>query len=316
MKKTLILAVLIWSASLNAQTVFQGRAQAGVQDYDFNLSNVSVIDPASIVGSRTGPQIVDDILIDFSYQSPGQDEEENPEENQPASDLLPMLGVGGTIIFENGIYLDAYYQTSLDGSQDAFRQLPVTDFPENNFRDFQSVEIDKEDFALSIGKSFGQFTLTGGYKGGKTEFSQNFTTFQFSDAPDGVGAFANSSFELDGPFIGASYTLNLGASNLAFSVAVADLTGEFGSGFSNVREDLVTTSLEGDATGTTFGIKWLKNFGDKWSLVVGADFYEYDFRVEGAFERINEVGGTARAQVEADIDEDLFALRFDFKYTF
>ena len=293
-KVTLFLVTLLFSHSLLAEEwVFQTRVQTGLLDYDLSLT-----EPAP------SPNITDGVNIDIT----------NNQSSNGLGDTLVTLGLGGTAAYGN-YFVDLYVQRGISGELDRSDNVRGSIIGEN-------IDLDRDDFAISFGRSFGQFSLGIGYKQSETTFDQNFTLLDPMidnpvDPDNRIDGNLRSSFELDGPFISAAYGFKIGTGNLSAKIAVADLTGQWDINQTDRMGNDLATSASGDATGVTFGLAWKAPINQDWAYSISTDYYDYDFDVSGTNPTFNGEPLTGRQGINNfNLQERVFSLNAAIIYTF
>jgi len=141
----------------------------------------------------------------------------------------------------------------------------------NSVKSSTKASFDREDTTITLGWSImdGVSVFTG-YKYGET------TT-------DGDGVNFKETFEEDGPFVGASYSIPFEAGNLTFSAAYASMDGDFKSnqeieiltGLVNITQN--SLKYKGDTTGLSFGASWSGELTDNMIYTVSLKHQKYDF---------------------------------------
>ena len=289
------LTISIFSFGASAEVNFEPRVTLGAIDYELSL-----FEPGE------APNITDGVNIDISNRTP----------SIGLSDTMSAVGMGGTIS-SGSLFADAYFQTSISG------ELQRSGDVRGAVRGAQDIDLERDDYAVSFGKSFGSLVFGLGYKRSETEFSQGF------DLLEGEGLTAgnlSSTFTLDGPFISAAYGWGIGKGSLSIKVAVADLDGQWQINQIAVdpgnRSDL-ETNLAGEATGVTFGLAWKAPISESWFYKISADYYEYGFNVTGSGSRaftnaqgLETVVPGVTDPIEVRIDEEVFSLNLAVSYQF
>ena len=293
--KNFIVSVAVFSlfsvGTVSAELAVLPRIQAGIINYDISLT-----EPGEALNITEG------VNVDIS----------NNQSSNGLSDSILMLGAGLTLA-QGNYFADVYYQQSASGELSNSGLSRGSIVPEN-------IGVDRDDFALSLGRSFGDFVVGFGYKSSETEFDQNFTILS-----DDVRVNANlsSSFKLDGPFVSFAYGRGIGPGVLSAKIAIADLTGDWDINQVNLESGAdLATDVSGDATGITFGLVWKAPINDQWSYSISADYYDYDFDVSGTranFTNANgqqqQIGGSTVVE-NVNLTEEVSSLNFALIYTF
>lgn len=263
-------ALIIQCVSLSsvAQVLYQPRVLLGVQDYELSVES----DSANVIGSR--------IVASETFG--------DSNEGSSISDTIIVGGFGISAIYGT-YFVDAYIQESLTGEYDDADNFTIRNdllLPDDlvNPTIITDGDLDRRDIALSVGKAFENgLAVSIGYKTGTSQFSQSaiFGSIPFN---------TDYEFETQGPFVGLAYGVSIGEGTLGVNIAFADLSAEYN--FSNEFfertinpiEDL-NGVIEGDATGTTFGINWKAPFpiGDIEGLgyAISLDAYDYNIDLAG-----------------------------------
>ena len=307
----LVLSVLSFS-NVNAQVLYQPRIIAGYFDYEMSVeSNID-----QVLGSRI---LASEILGGESGGSNATS----------ISDSFAALGVGLTAI-RGKYFADIYIQDSISGGFDD-RDFFVNRPSDVNATLIGDGDIDRQDFAVSIGRTFDNgFSVSAGFKSGVTEFTQVATL-------DGEGFTTNYEFDINGPFVALTYGRKIGTGVLGFNVALADLTADYNFGLSffqfdqtsisqgAIQRDNIVGGIDGGATGVTFGLSWKAPF--PWGNIEGlsysasADTYDYDIDLSGGSRQL--VGGnglpidvTAPVQLTANFNEQVTSFKLALQYLF
>lgn len=250
--------------------------------------------------------------------------------NSKLQDVSPILGLGGTLGWGK-FFGDIYYQsTALARSHGS--AFGVTTFPDQSqlLAHFGEVDFRHEDWALSLGYALNSnWSLFGGYKGGKTQWDQQATQqgflpgattplFTEIDSLDG-------RFEQDGPFIGVAFSYPLGGGTLTLRGAYAYLDGEYawkGQAKSAATGEVFqrsTIKLDGNSDGYSLGMSWTKQLEDNLGLSLGAAYHWYDFDMSGSGSAGLEgsPGGISDLQFSGGtLTERLFTATASLLYTF
>jgi len=271
-KKTFLLIGLITaqlSNTTSAQILYQPRINIGVQDYELSVESSS----ENVIGSR--------ILASETFG-------DSNSRGGSISETIIVAGIGVSALYKE-YFVDVYIQESLNGDYADAENFTIgndVQLPDDlvNSTVINSGELDRQDFALSVGRAFDSgFALSAGYKTGLSQFSQSAI---FGSVPFNT----EYEFETDGPFIGLSYGFSIGDGTLGLNVAIAELSAEYK--FANrfferpvdPIEDL-TGSISGDATGVTIGLSWRAPlpFGniEGLSYAISLDSYDYEIDLEG-----------------------------------
>ena len=245
------LTLLLISTSALAKVTIQPRVTVGISDFERTIINPGASSATAFIGNQ----------LDIT----------SAEAGDSVSDTLFVYGLGASFITEGGYFLDAYYQEAADGSDG-----PVGPPRDSNISAVSAVEIQKDDYAISVGRAFkNRVSLAIGYKGGSSETTQDIT---LSERPN---QFVYN-LDLSGPFVSLSYGIPVLNGVIGFNVAVADLDAEYDAGlFNRVNNTRQASFLEGDATAVTYGINWKAPIADKWSYAVSLDYYDYSFNIDG-----------------------------------
>jgi len=152
---------------------------------------------------------------------------------------------------------------------------------------FNKVNIDRTDFALSLGYEVNPFIrIFTGYKYGKTTL----TELPFSPYPH-----AKTSLEGKGIFIGAGGSWKVKDWGfVSFSAAYAQLNATY--------ESPLVESVDGESSGTSLTLGWKAPITSKLAyeiLVTRHDYYYEDF-----------------AQFETELSEQFLSVRFGLSYVF
>ena len=302
-------ALLVFTSQANAQWRFQPRVMLGATDYQLQVDSGS----SNVIGSR--------ILASETFG-------DSNSEAGSISDTFVFAGFGLSLLYET-YFIDLYVQEALSGSfadADSFTINNQAQLPSNveNSTLIQDGELDRTDFAFSVGKSFTNgFAVSLGYKSGSTQFSQ--------DSIFGGQPFtSNYEFETGGAFVGLSYGHQFAAGLLGLNLAIADLQAEyfFKNNFLQLDSSTIPPlngSIAGSATGTTIGVTWKAPipYADIEGLnyLISLDFYDYSIDLRGDSVGLNpqntDIFSTRiGAPLQSNFSESVSNLRFAIQYLF
>lgn len=234
---------------------------------------------------------------------------------QEYSDTLPLLGVGGTVIFDR-FYIDLSYQKAFDGKDNTSPSPsnPIfnvdLNFDVNNRFDLDST-------VLAGAYSFDNgLSLLLGYRYARTELDFISQT-QAQDPITGIDLFQSNgrtsySNEFKGPFVGATYVWPVTErSRLSFSLALGRFSGRSKESVSVDGQALQSRSYDlGDTTGLNYGVRWTSILSPKWLYSVGVSAYRYEFNGD------DPTPGQYQGTVFGDSTEQEISLRFNLSYRF
>ena len=307
----LVFSMLSFS-NAHSQVLFQPRVMAGYLDYEISVE--SNIDQA--LGSRI---LASEILGGESGSAAATN----------ISDSFAVLGVGLTAIKGN-YFADIYIQDSISGGfsdQDSFANRPL----DVSSSRIGSGEIDRQDFALSVGRAFDNgFSISAGYKTGVTEFSQDASLL-------GEGFSTSYEFDISGPFVAVTYGHKFRDGVLGFNVAIADLSADYNFGLSffqfdqasiqqgAVQRENINGTIDGGATGVTFGVSWKAPVPwgdiDKLTYSVSLDSYDYDIDLAGGSQQLvggsgTQINATSPVDLTANFNEQVTSFKIALQYLF
>ncbi len=234
---------------------------------------------------------------------------------QEYSDTLPLIGIGGTIIFDR-LYFDLAYQKAFDGKDNT---NPNPSNPIFNVDLDFAVEnrFDLDSTVLTGAYSFDNgLTLLLGYRYARTNLDFISTT-QARDPLTGIDLFESQgktaySNEFKGPFVGASYVLPVTErGRLSFSLALGRFSGTSKESVSVDGQSLSSRSYDlGETTGLNYGVRWTGILSPKWLYSVGVDAYRYEFNGD------EPTPGQYQGTVFGESVEQEISLRFNLSYRF
>lgn len=195
--------------------------------------------------------------LGFSYKNVGLD----PGSGKSFNSNLVTLDIGATLAYRS-FYLSAGYDTSIKDSIEHNTTPSGSGTPDDSI-----IAISRDDAALTLGyNAWKGLSVFAGYKYGR------FDAVIISDVtvmPPGNGAIR---FTTHGPFLGAGYSFRLSKGSLDFSVAYAAMSGELKS-----SRAAGTVTVEGDATGFSYGISWSGALSETATYTVGLKANRYSF---------------------------------------
>lgn len=299
-------------SNANAQVLLQPRVMTGALSYEMSVN--SNID--QVLGSRI-----------LASETLGSENDSAIATN--ISDSFAVLGLGLTAIKGN-FFADIYFQDSISGSFDdreTFANLPL----DQSSSQIGSGDIDRKDFAVSIGRSFSNgISVSGGFKSGVTEFTQVATLL-------GEGFTTSYEFDISGPFAAITYGHKIGKGVLGVNIAVADLTADYNFGLSffqfdqasidlgAVQRDNISNAIDGGATAVTVGLSWkapIPWFNDeKLSYSVSLDNYDYDIDLAGESQQLvggngTQIDATSTVGLSANFNEQVISFKLALQYLF
>ena len=304
--------ITIVTNPVSAKVTIQPRVATGLMDYGLTITDL-------LPAGKSGVSIK---ALDTS-------------KTEEASDTLAFIGLGGTLIFEKN-FVDVYFQTSADGSYDDIGTSGVSGDGTDPLSSVSSGDFDRTDYAIAFGRAVtDSISLSIGFKSGETNLGQSLTltntnpgnmTAPVTTLPETNPHITEHSFKLDGPFIAGTYGKQVGKGVVGFNLAVADLEGQFKSVLTNVGTNssgTFTSNPSGDATGVTLGVSWKAPINNNWSYALSADYYNYDFDIDG-YGQIETTGGggieggnpTVGGIVVANVEEQVTTFRLSFLYRF
>lgn len=289
---------------------FQPRVYAGYANYELKSSNFNFI-------KENGETITRPIGF---FWSPGDTNKEIS--NIQFSGILG--GIGGTIA-SGPFFGDFYYQSTLNETAYSSQEVAILDPKVNiNYGDGNAKHAD---WALSLGYMItDHWSVFAGYKSGNTEWDQ--TIIEHSYVQDATQKI-DGSFEQNGPFLGASYSFQIGPGALTFRAAYAYLDGtekmainaEADRGNSEYSEYL-QHQLDGNSNAFSLGISWTQSLADNLGVSINANYHRYKFDLTGGGQSSYQVeNGTGKTVPPIDITggsltEDLFTLTASMFYRF
>ena len=302
-------ALLVFTSQANAQWRFQPRVMLGATDYQLQVNSGS----SNVIGSR--------ILASETFGDSNSDA-------GSISDTFLFAGFGLSFIYET-YFIDFYVQEALSGrfaDAHSFTINSQAQLPSNveNSTLIQDGELDRTDFAFSVGKSFANgIAISLGYKSGSTQFSQ--------DSIFGGQPFTSDyEFETGGAFVGFSYGHQFSAGLLGLNLAIADLQADyiFRNTFLQLESSTIPPlngSIGGSATGTTIGVTWKAPIPyteiDGLNYLISLDFYDYSIDLSGDSVGLNpqdtDIFSTQiAAPLQSNFNESVSNLRFAIQYLF
>ena len=205
-----------------------------------------------------------------------------------------MLGVGVTF-FQEGKYLDLYYQTSSDES-DTF------EFPEfDNYS--EALSGDRTDYSVTVGMKVleNKGAIYGGYKVGDSGATGS------GNATGGAPTILN--FKEDGFFIGVNYSYKIMNGQISANLAFAALDGSLQETNSDFEADFQTNlDSSSSAKGLSYGLTWSHKLIEQFTYNVGVDANKYTFK------DVSRAAG--RPVPPAEFEEKFLTLKFSVSKVF
>jgi len=237
---------------------------------------------------------------------------------------LPFLGLGATVVYDNWA-VDAYYQTTDTADIDDTGTFPVGTSEVSYTR---NTELERQDFALSIGYSFAQnWSLSFGYKYGDTSY--DWTDQERDNKGINAGkAFKENNFVAKGPFLGVGYNLPLWKGVLAFNVAAALLDGEITSSRDHHQGDSSDVKLlnrtrkeqvVANAMGVTVGVNWIQAITERLSYSILLQGFKYDFEANRGVFRDSLISDQNHEILNLDaydVEETVYSINMSLNYRF
>ena len=318
MKTTVMgsLIVVLGAMSLTAaaddfswgEVTFQPRAYIGYADYSLESGTMTQIPDGG--NPKQGPLL-------FGLPDRGK------------VNINGFIGGLGATVATGKFFGDIYYQAI--PSETAYsaitqdRPLPVP-----TTVNYGDIDVKHYDWAVSLGYLLTeQWAVFGGYKAGETDSDQ---IFNLSLSPPDSRLLQTGnysvSFDQGGPFLGTSYSFQIGPGALTLKVAYAYLSGEYKSDFSSTClppacatpvPALQQFSWDGDSNAYSFGASWTQAITDALGFSVGANYHYYKFDASGSQRYNTTVGGQTRDSgvlEGGDLTEDLFTLTAALFYRF
>jgi hypothetical protein len=178
----------------------------------------------------------------------------------------------------------------------------------------------RTDYDLTMGWNIApQWTVFGGYKGGKTEVDFKVREAVLEDAGAGAIAAFTDSFEESGLFVGVGYGLSLGeAGQLSFSVAYADMDadnkltatvdeGDDDDDLDDLDFDDLSGTFSGDVSGYSIAAQWTMPLTDHL-------LYQALIRYNNYQQEINDT--VQGVKVNFDVDESFVEMGMGLLYIF
>ncbi len=289
---------------------FQPRAVVGYGDYSLEAGRFDVDfldDAGNVIAQQQGV-----LALDLNTSK---------SDSNKISIKAPMIGLGATVAFNN-FYVDAYYQTLLR-DQNGSSCIDVTFAGEvecegrapasPEFRaDFSDVRGKRDEYSVSVGYQFlERYSVFAGYRDGDMEWDQ---TRQDSDA---FKIEMDGSFELDGPFIGAAFSLPIeDAGALTVKLAYADLDGELStSETTSFPTGSRVVSYTGTSDAVSLGVAFTGAVSEQMGYSVGVDFHKFDFDMDDGKFSSNGVPLTLDFR-KGSLEEQMVAFKLSMIYVF
>lgn len=318
MKTALVSSMLALSAvsfSVTAEdfswsdVTFQPRAYVGYADYSLESGTLTRI-------SDTGRSAQTKLLF------------AGPEVSE--LNINGFIGGLGATVAVGNFFGDIYYQAIPSKTATSATQLSIPE--EDAIAYFGDVDVKHYDWAISLGYAItDQWSIFAGYKAGKTESDQSFNENLVSPESPLVqtGSFS-SSFEQDGPFLGASYSIPIGPGALTFKAAYAYLSGKYARDFNTTClppvcevpvPALQQFNWKGDSNAFSLGVSWTQSITENLGFSLGANYHQYKFDTSGPQRFTATIGGqvvpAASGVLEGgSLTEDLFTLTASLAYRF
>jgi hypothetical protein len=189
-----------------------------------------------------------------------------------------LKGGFGATIASGRLYYDLGYSGSLGATYD-------DSLVAGTGQDFL-----RSDLTLTIGYVLeNNITIFGGYKSGKTEYSNLFSVD------------TTTKFEATGPYFGAGIGFPSDMGTLSFNVAVAFLSATL----TDDDPTFVQFDATADSVGYSLGMGYSIPFGDTSGLALKANFQSYNY-----------TGWSDPFYVIDDTQENIFSLDADFYFNF
>ncbi|KAB2929591.1 MAG: hypothetical protein F9K25_10465 [Candidatus Contendobacter sp.] len=251
--------------------------------------------------------------------------------NAQGNDKIPLSGfiggIGGTIA-TGQFFGDFYYQSTLNETAYSNMEEQKGDVV---YR-YGDVDAKHYDWALSLGYMITeQWSVFAGYKSGKTNWDQSYNyNDPVSDLFHGSGS-TDGKFEQNGPFLGTSYSFQIGPGALTFKIAYAYLDGEYednSQGKSYIIEPQPVlynqvVYLDGNSNAYSLGLSWTQSLTDNLGYSIGLNYHRYEFDLSGSGTLAGSVGGgfVITTPINGEISsgtltEELFTLTAAMTYRF
>lgn len=139
----------------------------------------------------------------------------------------------------------------------------------------------------------------------------------------------NNKFEQNGPFLGTSYSYQIGPSFFTIKAAYAYLNGAYkyyenwiyypppynGDGYESFR---FQSNLDGNSNAFSIGLSWTQRLAENLGFSLGADYHRYKFDLSGTeliYFANDNLANTAQVN-DGTVTEDQFTLTASLDYRF
>jgi len=204
----------------------------------------------------------------------------NIDIDEPLSDNLLFLGIGGTISVDR-LFINGYLQKTLEGEDTSSGR--VENIAPSTVNIVSNSNFDRQDYSISFGYAItGNFSTFAGYRKSKQAFDVPSTSnikSEGSPLPPGLTFAGDFEYETKGPFVGIAYGWALGKGLVALNFAVARLDVDLDSHYTITGRDPIVSSNSGNAIGMTMGVGWQGQIVGNLRYKVSLNGYQYDFDV-------------------------------------
>lgn len=237
-------------------------------------------------------------------------------------------GIGGTVAIRQ-FFGDFYYQST--PSETAYSSFDSgLENQQGGVKHHGDVEARHQDWALSLGYTItDQWSIFAGYKSGNTKWDQ--TNNWINDSNQKYINKINGKFNQNGPFLGTSYSFNIGPGVLNFKAAYAYLDGTYDTNegwwfYPNASVDSGAQTfryerkLDGNSNAFSIGISWTQPVIENLVFSVGANYHRYKFDLSGSgvnntYFGSDDLHGSLEVS-GGDLTEELFTLTAAAVYRF
>lgn len=305
----------------------QDRQLLGIGD-GLTLMDITQVEKVEVL-VRSG--VVETDVISLNQSPVLSDFRESLGSDNEVEIDTPLITVGGTVALGN-YFVDGFYEELYEETSGGAECVMVTGSVQGACAtvgepliqiEASGVDAERWRYGLTVGYRFdNSLSLFVGYRESSADFQQAFV----SSGEGKWNATSRSSFELDGPSIGASYSLDMLGGRLALSASYAlqegglDTQETFGSPWQpDVQSSM---NFAGDADTYGLGAEYSAHFGgEQWEYFVGVDYQLSDFSMDGVATEQVRLPGTpyitaVKRYTDGSIEEVQLSARAGVRYSF
>lgn len=245
------------------------------------------------------------------------------------SENLPFLGIGLGVTYDR-FFANAQFQKTLTKEISDQGNYGVAGGSETlSFT--RDTDLDRQEYSLSLGfHPTQQLSVAVGYKKATTHYDW---FDQERDKEMGNVGFAtkNNSFDVNGPFMSATYRHTIGPGALSVNFAFAKLDGEIttnrihkqgNSQLINLKDRTRSEVISSDTRGVNLGIQWLQPLKIRKNLfyTVSANWVKYNYDTDSGSFQDNFFSNRKSHEIVDlgvfDVEETIFSLNASLIYLF